>query len=329
MKKTYSFLGTGGTVTAAGGDITLANHIVSIAGTGAPKNIDYRKIVSAQLYGFLIEALQIRTIDPVGGGAVVVGTTYQLQIQQYIPEAGGYVETPLYYTAVTGDTATIIANAWRAQLALASPNKITGSGTATLILTAQTGYPTFTVNIITPGGLITQANSMPSVAIVSSTNATPIVVTTAAGTFAVGDSVTVAGHATNTNANGNWRVSATNGTTTVTLEGSVGNGVGGATGTVQDLAQKAASTYAQLTAAGIIGGAVGQNYSALTILYELFNQETAGETRREQYLHTVYINVAATNYAALVTRINEILGATNVGSTTVATPETVAIADPV
>jgi len=68
-------------------------------------------------------------------------------------------------------------------------------------------------------------------AIASSTNATPIQVTTAAPHgYATGQKVTIVGHATNTNANGSWEVTV-NGASTFTLNGSVGNGVGGATGT--------------------------------------------------------------------------------------------------
>ena len=70
-------------------------------------------------------------------------------------------------------------------------------------------------------------------AISSSTNATPIVVTCAAhgiptGTFAV---VTILNHTINTNANGVWLAYAAS-STTLTLCGSIGNGVGGASGNV-------------------------------------------------------------------------------------------------
>jgi hypothetical protein len=87
-----------------------------------------------------------------------------------------------------------------------------------------------------------QTIALHTVSIISSTNTTPIVVT--AGTpgdqhgFVVGQTVTVADHLVNTNANGSWVISAVGGTTsggtgtTLTLTGSVGNGVGGATGTV-------------------------------------------------------------------------------------------------
>lgn len=80
-------------------------------------------------------------------------------------------------------------------------------------------------------------------AIASSTNATPIVVTFGAGNLTpkVGDAVVIGGHLVNTNANNTpsnpmWLVSAAGGGT-FTLQtpagvNSVGNGVGGATGTV-------------------------------------------------------------------------------------------------
>lgn len=73
-------------------------------------------------------------------------------------------------------------------------------------------------------------------AIQSSTNAAPIVVTvtTASHSFQAGDRVSVSGHATNTAANGEWSPGAF-GAATVTLTGSTGNGVGGATGTIKKI----------------------------------------------------------------------------------------------
>lgn len=67
-------------------------------------------------------------------------------------------------------------------------------------------------------------------AITSSTNASPIEITAANHGYATGDKVTIIGHLVNTAANGSWTVTNT-GTNTFTLDGSVGNGVGGATGT--------------------------------------------------------------------------------------------------
>lgn len=66
--------------------------------------------------------------------------------------------------------------------------------------------------------------------ITSSTNATPIVVTRASHGLSTGDTVVVTGHTTNTNANGTWEVNVLT-SSTFELTGSVGNGVGGATGT--------------------------------------------------------------------------------------------------
>lgn len=74
--------------------------------------------------------------------------------------------------------------------------------------------------------------TVPNIVPVSSTNATPVVVTVATGHgFVTGDRVTVANHTTNTGANGTWTL-GTVGATTLQLLGSVGNGVGGATGTI-------------------------------------------------------------------------------------------------
>jgi len=75
------------------------------------------------------------------------------------------------------------------------------------------------------------------VALVSSTNASPIVLTVASTAgFASGDSVIVGGHAVNTAANNTpsnptWTLGTVT-ATEMTLTGSVGNGVGGATGVV-------------------------------------------------------------------------------------------------
>lgn len=70
----------------------------------------------------------------------------------------------------------------------------------------------------------------------SSTNATPIVITTsAAHGFTNGDLVYIADHTTNTSANGIWTITAASGsvfslTDPVSGNNAVGNGVGGATG---------------------------------------------------------------------------------------------------
>jgi hypothetical protein len=70
-----------------------------------------------------------------------------------------------------------------------------------------------------------------SLAIESSTNATPISIHIVGHGLTTGDLVYVANHATNVGANGFWTI-VTAGADDFTLTGSVGVGVGGATGTV-------------------------------------------------------------------------------------------------
>jgi hypothetical protein len=66
----------------------------------------------------------------------------------------------------------------------------------------------------------------------SSTNATPISVTSTAHGYSTGDTVVINGHTGNTNANGTWEITVT-GANTFTLDGSSGNGGSTATGTVR------------------------------------------------------------------------------------------------
>ncbi len=92
------------------------------------------------------------------------------------------------------------------------PPPVGGKGRMRKVVTATTAacWPLFTQ----------------SIAVTSSTDATPIVVTLPTGHgFEVGDSVTIAGHTTNVAANATWVLSAAT-ATTVTLTGSVGSGAG-------------------------------------------------------------------------------------------------------
>lgn len=105
-------------------------------------------------------------------------------------------------------------------------------------------------------------------AIASSTNATPIVITLSGANYtalspAVGDTLIVQGHITNTNANGVWVISATNGSTSVTLvnadgTNSVGNGTGGASGTVRKFTNAVVSMASDVTQNIAVCGNKGQ-----------------------------------------------------------------------
>jgi hypothetical protein len=79
---------------------------------------------------------------------------------------------------------------------------------------------------------VAQFQVLAPIAITSSTNASPVeITTTALHGLITGQAVVIAGHATNTGANGTWTIIVTS-TTKFTLTGSVGNGIGGATGTI-------------------------------------------------------------------------------------------------
>lgn len=102
---------------------------------------------------------------------------------------------------------------------------------AKAVTSASTG--TVTTYVASASGVYaTPPNYTNNVAksIASSTNASPIVITTsAAHGYATGDTVYVSGHLVNTAANGSWTITVTGGTT-FSLNSSTGNGVGAATG---------------------------------------------------------------------------------------------------
>lgn len=125
------------------------------------------------------------------------------------------------------------------------------------------------------------STSTDNIAIASSTNATPIVLTCTSvpAGWAIGDIIIVRNHATNTNANGTWRIQAitTGASGTITL-GTVpapgettlnvaGNGVGGATGTVLNTGITSASTA--LPAA--VAGSTDQTLGSVTVTKGVFS----------------------------------------------------------
>jgi hypothetical protein len=119
-----------------------------------------------------------------------------------------------------------------------------------------------------------------SVGISSSTNATPIVITTSgAHGLVTGDYVVVTGHNTNTNARGVWKVGTTpTGTTFQILQidgtNTTGNGVGGATGNVtkaNNLVVKTASPLVQNIA---LCGGLGQKPAWTAVGGNIASQNT-------------------------------------------------------
>lgn len=121
-------------------------------------------------------------------------------------------------------------------LPLAAQTQINGSRT---ILGNFDSAAAASSRLVTGNGAPPSAKCNTAKAIASSTNATPIVVTSSAHGFSNGDVVTVYGHATDTAANGTWVAGSVTANTFALCsywDGStcqnpaVGNGVGGATG---------------------------------------------------------------------------------------------------
>lgn len=106
----------------------------------------------------------------------------------------------------------------------------------------------------------------------SSTNATPIVVTTAvAHGYTTGDIVYIADHTTNTSGNGVWQIGAAAGSTfslldPVTGGNSTGNGVGGATGYAVNLGRGTAGTRFWDAFDGCLVGAVSADLTTKTVV---------------------------------------------------------------
>lgn len=97
--------------------------------------------------------------------------------------------------------------------------------------------------------------------ITSSTNATPIVITSTAHGFTNGDIVVITGHTTNTAANGIWAIAGVAANTfqltdPITGGNSVGNGVGGATGRAVNLGPSASGDNWNDFNGGLVGSAV-------------------------------------------------------------------------
>lgn len=97
----------------------------------------------------------------------------------------------------------------------------------------------------------------------SSTNASPIAVTTATHGLSTGDYVRIESHTTNTKANGLWKVTVTS-STVFTLDGSTGNGVGGATGTFKKYTNAVVELASAITKTVASTGNIGSGRTAWT-----------------------------------------------------------------
>jgi len=309
LRTTSSILST---IAASAADVSVSGHKVSI--TGCP-TMDYRTIQNegSGVDSSLIEQLQVTTVS-LFGGTGAANTTYTLYISQFIQATNSFATGYLQHTTdATSFSATNICDAWRAQLVAQSGLKITGSGTSTLVLTAQAGNATFTVSNITPSSTTqVTASTITPVNINSSTVASPSVVTfSASHGLVVGNVITIVSADNARLASGTYRVASIPLATTATLYSVNGQtplaGVTGTTtATVTVPPQRSRGTYADLVAAGVTGATVGATYSQLPITFVSLDGSLLGTTESNQSKHTLYILDGAANFAALVTRLTEV-----------------------
>lgn len=248
-----SSLGTAGTVTALAADITVAAHILTVGAAAlaplpAVSKYDVRQIESASLITAVAETASVWTITPTAAASL----EYSIQITQIINgTARVFVATA--YSLASGSTATTICDSLRAVINAQTAFKVTATGTTTLVITSQTGYPLVKVSQV-------------------SLSSTP-------GTFA-----------------------------------SITNTIPGV---------QAKGTYAALVASGVSADILvaGQSYSNFRIVFRKHSvNDATGNVSIQRVTSNVYINAAATNYAALATRIGEIINGYGAGATT-ADPE--------
>jgi hypothetical protein len=144
------------TVQALAADVTVANQQISFGNPLVPvcKWPSLMPGGACYLQASVAEVLQVTTLTPVAAAS----STYTFIIQQY-DIANGVTLSRMYTmtTAAAGDTATTICNFFRTQINADDTMKVVASGAATLILTAETGYPIFVVTITATGGGLTQA----------------------------------------------------------------------------------------------------------------------------------------------------------------------------
>lgn len=322
LRNTWSILST---IQASAADLSVANHQLSI--TGCP-TVDTRTMQNwgDGLDSSLTEVVQITTVTPTAANS----TAFELSVRQYLPAINQWITVPLKYTtAVSGDTATTICNAWRSQLVL-SNLEITGTGTSTLILTGNAGYPLFTVTNITPTST-TQSSAQAGVAIASSTTVSTgylgAVFTATAHGQVSGDVVTLSA-VSNVTA-GTYRVVKIDANTYYlrSVDGQVPvYTTGSATATVAKVAQYARGTYAQLTAVGVDTATAGSTYAQLPMTYNSQVGSLLGNVSVEQNKHTLYILESATNYEDLRVRIVE-AGKAYASGATVSDPEFLAMSN--
>lgn len=153
--------------------------------------------------------------------------------------------------------------------------------------------------------LLTMASASGKISLISSsTNASPIVVTTTgAHGYSTGDVVVIGGHQTNTAANGTWAITAASGsvfTLTTLLDGvnSTGNGVGGATGWCIDI-----TTASVLTDVSANSNGTDPSLSSVTNTGGVINSANitwSGLTATKSWAVAIYDSTASNDLIAFI-----------------------------
>lgn len=318
---TYNVLNT---LAGSGADSALANHILSI--TGAPK-MDIRTMDNTDgVLVSLAEGIQGWTLTP----TAVASFRYSFEITQYDKTSKTFIKELCSYTSLaSGDTATTIGNAFRAQIAAKKNIHVTASGSTTLIVKGQTGYPMISVKITSANwGASDPVATQVAVTVASYTAATPTVLTSTAHGLLDGQVVVLASSDNTHLQAGTYRVC---GVTANTFKLTSTDGItqlGGsstATVTATVVAQHSRGQYTDLVLAGVSGANSSDAYSTVQLGY---NAKTGGDGENlgsQHNMHTVYVkdtDVLAANYIALAAQITANL---KVLATAAADPEGLAL----
>lgn len=308
------------------GDISVSDRILSI--TGCP-SMEYPLIKSAGtgLVMSLLATPQIWVVTPTNAA----NTTYTLRIEQYVPSAGHIITRVLSYTTPSsGSTATTICDFLRLQLAAYTDIEITGSGTATLILTASSDSPLFTVTN-TSSATMTIASGMATASVASNTTATPSVITCSANHgFSVGQTVTLASNNNGLLASGTYRIRSTPALDTMTLETNNGVPLAGTattTGTLTLVPQFSKGSYDDLVALGVTGATSGNTYAQIPFTFADGSglDSNLNQITYPLNLHTLYVYEGDADFSNFRTRMIEVLNSFPSGGSTYPDPELVAV----
>jgi hypothetical protein len=356
---TNTVIGDGSALVAADADLTASLLTITEAGAATDfPQLSYPDITSIGegILPSLVEVSESILVTPTSA----TNSSYVLDIAQFVPELGRTVYVNLSHLTPQGGsvTATTICNNWRTELTSYDGTgiEVTGTGTATLILTANVGSPLFDVTGYATGtgsAAVTIASNMPFassgarggattlnqngvVATILPSNVTSIAqaggvitVTHNSHGLVAGATVTISGAwgGTIDGVSGGASTSATArvgtvATNTFVMEGLVGagGGFGIGTATITVVAQEARGQGADLIDAGV-DATSGQAYSTLVVGYnQSVGQGINGLSQKTVNQATLYINEGNSGFGVFETQLDELLSGYT-PTTTDANPE--------